>query len=189
MATDVRSRLTLAAVALLAAVGVGAVARGLTPASAASSGAITGQVFWCAPLPYLLGVPGAAESAEPAIDPAATSGETKPTIAPGRRPLPLPRLIPAGAVLVAVQGTSLSTRTGEDGRFVIEGIPAGQYLTVAAGPVAKMNGAVASRPNVFVTEGQKTDLGQFSLSQPCNYSGLVPYAVPATGAVIPDSVE
>lgn len=105
------------------------------------------------------------------------------------RPVPIPRLIPAGAVLVALQGTSLSARTGEDGRFVIEGVPAGQYLTLAVGPVAKMNGAVAMRPNVFLIDGQKSDVGQISLSQPCNYYGAVPYAVPASSAVAPDGVE
>lgn len=198
MTVRVGPRVMLAAAGLLAVVGFLGVARGLSPASAASGGTVTGQVVWCAPLPYLLGVPGAAEGAAPApaatpADPASTPGETKPAgmpaIAPDFRPSPVPRLIPAGAVLVAVQGTSLSARTAEDGRFVIEGVPAGQYLTVAAGPVAKINGAVASRPNVFLTEGQKTDLGQISLSQPCNSYGPVPYAVPATGAVTPDGGE
>ncbi len=199
MTTRIGSRVMLAALGLLAAGGVFAVARGLSPASAASGGTITGQVVWYSPLPYLMGVPGTAESgAVPpsfpttSIDPVPPTAETKPgvtpVIAPPFRPIPIPRLIPAGVVLVAVQGTSLSARTGEDGRFVIEGVPAGQYLTVAVGPVAKLNGAVASRPNVFLTEGQKTDVGQFSLSQPCNYYGPVPYAVPA-GVATPDGAE
>jgi hypothetical protein len=197
MTTRIGSRVAFATLGLLAAVGVVAGARGLTPASAASGGTITGQVVWCSPVPYAMGVPGATDggtvppslSVTP-IDPLAPT-EIKPGAAPAIapiRPMP-PRLIPAGAVLVAVQGTSLSARTSEDGRFVIEGVPAGQYLTVAVGPVAKMNGAVASRPNVFLTEGQKTDVGQFSLSQPCNYYGPVPYAVPATSGVTPEGAQ
>ncbi len=196
------SRVVLAVVGFLAAIGVVGIARDFTPASAATGGTITGQVVWCSQIPYLLN--GTAEGVSPpspmapSMDPAVMPGETKPGVAPSIypvRPIPVPRLIPAGAVLVAVQGTSLSARTREDGRFVIEGVPAGQYLTVAVGPVAKMNGAVASRPNVFLTEGQKTDIGQFSLSQPCNYYGPVPYAVPAadavpaTGAVTPGAGE
>lgn len=194
------SRIALAAVGFLAAIGVVGIARDFTPASAASGGTITGQVVWCSQVPYPMY--GTAEGAAtppspsmaPMVDPAMPvmpSGETKPAIAPSiypARPIPYPRLIPAGAVLVAVQGTSLSARTGEDGRFVIEGVPSGQYLTVAVGPVAKMNGAVASRPNVFLTEGQKSDVGQFSLSQPCNYYGPAPYAVPA-GAATPGDAE
>lgn len=198
MAMRIGSRVALAGMGLLAAVGVFAVARGLTPASAASGGTITGQVVWCSPVPYALGVPGATDggTVPPSltvtpIDPIAPT-EIKPGVTPAiapLRPFPMPRLIPAGAVLVAVQGTSLSARTGEDGRFVIEGVPAGQYLTVAVGPVAKMNGAVASRPNVFLTEGQKSDVGQFSLSQPCNYYGPVPYAVPSASGVTPDGAQ
>ena len=88
-------------------------------------------------------------------------------------------MIPAGAVLVAVQGTSLSARTGEDGKFRIDGVPVGQFLTVASGPVAQMNGAVAMRPNVQVkSAGTPVDIGLLTLSQPCGYYGPVPYAVP-----------
>lgn len=199
MATiHIGSRWLLAALAvLIATAGVGAY-RGLTPASAASGGTITGQVVWCAPIPILMGVPGTAEGIAPppsALTPTPMPADpsTKPDVTPALalpvRPVPAPRLIPAGAVLVAVQGTSLGARTSEDGRFAIEGVPTGQYLTVAVGPVAKMNGAVASRPNAFVTDGQKLDLGQLSLSQPCSYYGPVPYAVPASGAVTPEGAE
>ncbi|TAJ16872.1 MAG: hypothetical protein EPO65_12375 [Dehalococcoidia bacterium] len=190
---NLRSRLLIAALAASAiAAGIGAY-RSAPHASAASGGTITGQVVWCAPVPYYLGAPGTAEADAVPVPP--TSSAVDPTSKPASppsimpRPVPIPRLIPAGAVLVALQGTSLGTRTGEDGRFVIEGVPTGQYLTLAVGPVAKMNGAVAQRPNVFVTDGQKSDVGQISLSQPCSYYGPVPYAIPASDSVAPDGVE
>ena len=78
-------------------------------------------------------------------------------------------MIPAGAVLVAVQNTALSARTDEAGRFAIENVPAGTYLTVAAGPVAQMNGAFALRPNMRVpSAGATIDVGSLTLSQPCS---------------------
>ena len=42
-------------------------------------------------------------------------------------------------------------------------MPAGQYLTVAAGPVANAITAVAARPNVFVNGGQSVDIGTLVL--------------------------
>lgn len=187
---NLRSRVLIAAVAASAiAAGIGAY-RSASHASAASGGTITGQIVWCAPVPYFLGAPGTAEADAANLPPTSSTVDPalKPAVPPSimPRPVPIPRLIPAGAVLVALQGTSLGTRTGEDGRFVIEGVPAGQYLTLAVGPVAKMNGAVAQRPNVFVSDGQKSDVGQISLSQPCSYYGPIPYAVPANGTVTPD---
>jgi hypothetical protein len=74
--------------------------------------------------------------------------------------------LPAGAVLVAVQNTSVNARTDEGGRFTLSGVPAGQYLTVAAGPVANASSAIAERPNVFVTGGQSVDIGSLSLGGP-----------------------
>jgi hypothetical protein len=71
--------------------------------------------------------------------------------------------LPAGAVLVAVQNTSVSARTDEAGRFTLTGVPAGQYMTVAAGPVADSLSATADRPNVFVQGGQAVDIGTLSL--------------------------
>jgi hypothetical protein len=84
-------------------------------------------------------------------------------------------------VLVAVQGTGLSARTDEDGRFRIEGVPTGLYWTVAAGPVRGTTTAVAVRPNVFVRDaGQTVDLGLMPLGQTWSY-GVMPYGV-APGA-------
>jgi hypothetical protein len=71
--------------------------------------------------------------------------------------------LPAGAVLVAVQNTNVSARTDEAGRFMLSGVPAGQYMTVAAGPVADSLSATAERPNVFVQGGQSVDIGTLSL--------------------------
>jgi hypothetical protein len=65
--------------------------------------------------------------------------------------------------LVAVQNTSVSARTDEAGRFSLSSVPAGQYLTIAAGPVADSVAATAARPNVFVNGGQSVYLGTLSL--------------------------
>jgi hypothetical protein len=96
--------------------------------------------------------------------------------------------LPAGAVLVAVQNTSISARTDEAGHFTLSGVPAGQYLTVAAGPVANEVSASAARPNVFVDGGQTVDVGTLNLGGggpgplgfPCR---SIPGAGPVPGAV------
>jgi len=67
---------------------------------------------------------------------------------------------------VAAQNTSVSARTDESGKFTLSGVPAGQYLTVAAGPVADANIAVAARPNVLVNGSQSVDIGTLSLGGP-----------------------
>jgi hypothetical protein len=92
-------------------------------------------------------------------------GQVAPGGQPGQPfPIPQPRSIPAGAVLVAVQNSSLGTRTDEAGRFTLSGVPTGQYLTVAAGPVANSLVATAQRPNVFVQDsGQSVDVGTLTL--------------------------
>lgn len=151
-------------------------------AAAEATGAITGQVVWCAPLPVGLADPAESGVApEPSL-PVAPEGELRPEPepawpVPGR---PWPRPIPAGAVLVAVQGTALAARTDEHGRFRIEGVPVGQYLTVGAGPAAGRSAAIALRPNVYLAAaGAVVDLGQLQLGAPCRYPP-VPYAVPGT---------
>ncbi|MCL4532376.1 MAG: carboxypeptidase-like regulatory domain-containing protein [Actinobacteria bacterium] len=111
-------------------------------------------------------------------------------IRPG--PIPYPRLIPAGAVLVAVQGTNLSARTDDQGRFRIDNMPVGQYVTIAAGPVQNVTAAVSIRPNVFIQNGGQTvDLGRLYLGQTYGYYGPVPYgAAPGavgSGAATPDT--
>jgi hypothetical protein len=112
--------------------------------------------------------PGAAQPGVPDV----AEGQVFPG---GQRPIPVNGL-PAGAVLVAVQSTAVSARTDEAGRFTLSGVPAGQYMTVAAGPVAESISASAERPNVFVSGGQSVDIGTLSLGGgasgygfPCRY--------------------
>lgn len=193
--------LGLLGAALLAVAGVLAVPRAALSVAAASTGVVVGQVVWCAPLPVPYGVaPGAfgAEGGAEAIPETVPEGapEPGPEVLPDRggvRPVPVPRPgvprpIPAGAVLVAVQGTSLSARTDEGGRFRIEGVPIGQYLTVAAGPVRGAATAIAIRPNVYLREaGQTFSVGRLSLGQQCAFAGPVPYAVPGAPSMTPDA--
>ena len=137
-----------------AIVGFGAIAAGIAVAGNVSAqsatGTVTGRVLWgscirAIPLPMN---PDAAQAPD-----AAPPG-------PASRPT---QGLPAGAVLVAVQNSSVSARTDEAGRFTLSGVPAGQYLTVAAGPVADSLTATAQRPNVFVNGGQSMDIGTLSL--------------------------
>lgn len=178
-----------------------------TPATAQGTGSITGQVVWCAPFPIRAGVPGAApaesgvatqEGPAVAIVPGQEGlapgqrPEVQPdgTVRPGPIPIPIPRPvpprpIPAGAVLVAVQNTSLSARTDEGGNFRIDGVPIGQYYTVAAGPVQNAPAAVGMRPNVYVaSSGATVNLGQMSLGGPCPF-GPLPLGVPGATEVQP----
>lgn len=137
---------------LSAALGVGAL---LTTANAQpATGTITGRVLWS---PCIRGIP------LPMVPDAQTAPDVQP--GPGRPvPVPQPRGLPAGAALVAVQNTSLGTRTDEAGRFSLSGVPVGQYLTVAAGPVADSLGATAQRPNVLLANGgQDVDIGTLML--------------------------
>lgn len=161
----------LAAFGVLAAVAL--FAHGAAAQSA--TGTVTGRVLWgpcirAIPLPVTPDVQ--AQPAQPQPQPS-TSG------------------LPAGAVLVAVQSTGVSARTDEAGNFSLSGVPAGQYLTIAAGPVANAASAIAERPNVFVTGGQTMDIGTLSLGGspsalgfPCR---VVPPAVgaPDTGQAVP----
>ena len=124
-----------------------------------ATGTVTGRVLWgsclrAIPLPM---TPEA--QAQPDAMP-----EVQIQPGPGVRPIPQPiNGLPAGAVLVAVQNTAVSARTDEAGRFILSGVPAGQYMTVAAGPVANSLSATAGRPNVFVTSGQSLDIGTLTL--------------------------
>lgn len=165
------------------------------PARAATgTGALTGQVLWCASVPVVYGTAaGSAESQHgveafpaPSLEPS-PDGSSQIMPEGGVRPVPImPRPIPAGAVLVAVQGTALSARTNESGRFRIEGVPAGQYLTIAAGPVSGVSSAVALRPNAFIPDGGQTiNLGSLSLGQSCSRYGPLPYG---TEGVAPETL-
>src|SRR5579859_7120698 len=138
------------AVAIVASV---AFAAGATAQSA--SGSVTGRVLWSG---CLRAIPLPASPDAQAQTPDAAQA------VPGLRPIPAPTSgLPAGAVLVAVQNTGVSARTDEAGRFTLSGVPAGQYMTVAAGPVADSLAATDQRPNVFVNAGQSVDIGTLSL--------------------------
>jgi hypothetical protein len=175
----------------------------LAPAAAQSgTGTVSGRVMWgnCVrgPLPLTpggpaTGAPGAAPDlgtptgqAEPSPDTgqAQPSGPEVPNVQPGVvRPVPIGGP-PAGAVLVAVQNTSVNTRTDETGRFTLSSVPAGMYLTVAAGPVANTVGAIASQPNVFVAAGQTADIGTLVLGSGGPFG--FPCRILAPGTATPD---
>lgn len=148
-----------------------------------ASGTVTGRVMWG---PCVRGIPLPMSPSAPDGSSPTQSGQ-----APGpdsQMPGRMASGLPAGAVLVAVQNTSLSARTDETGRFTISGVPAGQYLTVAAGPVANSASAIAERPNVFVSNGgDRVDIGTLMLggSGPV---GLPCRIVPGMGGAIgPDT--
>jgi hypothetical protein len=148
-----------------------------------ATGSITGRVVWGSCARILLPAPATGQP-ETAPGDATPSGDTQPTpdqpAAPGiPSRVPQPRALPAGAVLVAVQNSSLSARTDETGRFSISGVPAGQYLTVAAGPVANAMEATAERPNVLLSGGQSLDVGTLVLG-----GGPTPLGI-ACRAVVP----
>ncbi len=146
----------------------------------AGAGTLTGRVVWGTVIrcPLPAGA-DAAEGAVPAASPAESASRapgtdsTTPGVVRPVRPMPLP----AGAVLVAVQGSTASARTDESGRFSIENVPAGQYLTVAAGPVTSAGNAFALRPNVMASAGRVLDVGTLYLSSTgyhCGYGIAVP---------------
>ena len=137
-----------------------------------ASGTVTGRVVWG---PCIRGIPL----------PMAPGAQIQPGTPDSQMPQPLPvpaTGLPAGAVLVAVQNTSISARTDEAGRFSLSGVPAGQYMTVAAGPVANATSATADRPNVFVNGGQSVDLGTLSLGGGQAPLGLACRFLPGVGA-------
>jgi hypothetical protein len=148
----------LGAVAVLA--GLLVVAHGTTAAAQSGTGTVNGRVLWGScirGIPLPMTPDGQAQPGAPTTpDAQGTPG--------GQRPIPVPITgLPAGAVLVAVQNTTVSARTDEAGRFTLSGVPAGQYMTVAAGPVADSLAATAERPNVFVQGGQSVDIGTLAL--------------------------
>jgi hypothetical protein len=166
-----------------------------------ATGSITGHVRWtvCARVPLPVPADGSgsgaapeAQSAQPAADAQSTPDtQATPGVPPGvPQPVPVPflRSAPAGNVLVAVQNTALSARTDDAGAFTLSGVPAGQYLTVAAGPAANTPAAVAARPNVFLSGGQSVDVGTLLLG-----GGTLPSVSclrgpgPATDTPAPDS--
>jgi hypothetical protein len=159
---------------------------GHTAAAQSATGTITGRVLWgtclrAIPLPAVSDARTSAQTGQgqPQTPDAQGSGQGQPQ-APAQAGLP------AGAVLVAVQSTAISARTDETGRFSLQGVPAGQYLTVAAGPVANAVAAVAERPNVLVNGGQSVDLGTLSLGATSGPIGIacrvVPPVLTPTGA-------
>ncbi len=154
------------------------VAHGATAQSA--TGSITGRVMWG---PCVRGIPlpmAPDAQTQPGAPAAPEAPNAMPQPVPGSRPVPINGL-PAGAVLVAVQNTSVSARTDEAGKFTLSGVPAGQYMTVAAGPVANESSATAERPNVFVNGGESVDVGTLSLGGPSPL-GIACRFVPGVGA-------
>jgi hypothetical protein len=150
--------------ALSALTGIFLIAHAATAQSA--SGTVTGRVVWG---PCIRGIPLP-------MAPDAQGAPTTPDSQVQPQPIPVPANgLPAGAVLVAVQNTSISSRTDEAGHFTLEGVPAGQYMTVAAGPVANAASATAERPNVFVSGGQNVDLGTLNLG---GGGGASPFGFP-----------
>jgi hypothetical protein len=92
--------------------------------------------------------------------------------------------------LVALQSTAISARTDEAGSFILSGVPAGQYLTVAAGPVANAPSAIAERPNVFVSGGQSVDVGVLNLGGSPTAFGVPCRVVPGVeGGPPPDTTS
>jgi hypothetical protein len=153
-------------------------AHGATAQSA--TGTVTGRVVWG---PCIRGIP-LPLSPDAQTQPGAPAGGITDQPVPGR-PIPAPvNGLPAGAVLVAVQNTPINARTDEAGHFSLTSVPAGMYLTIAAGPVASASAAVAERPNVFVSGGQSVDLGTLSLGGSTSI-GIACRLVPGVG-VVPD---
>lgn len=169
--------------ALAALAGLLLVAHGATAQSA--TGTVTGRVVWGScirgiPLPMTPGGQGQPDVMQPGT-PITPNEQAIPN---GQSPVSVNGL-PAGAVLVAVQNTPINARTDEAGRFTLSGVPAGQYMTVAAGPVADAVSATAERPNVFVNGGQSVDTGTLSLG-----GGPMPFGIacrlpPGSGATTP----
>ena len=184
-----RHSVAFGAVTVLGSIAVCAALVAATSVSAQSaSGTVTGRVLWGAciraiPLPQS---PDAQAQPTAPDQPTTQLQPGVPGVGQPSRPIPQPVTgLPAGAVLVAVQNTSVSARTDESGRFSLSGVPAGQYLTVAAGPVADSLSATAARPNVFVNGGQSIDIGTLALggsptvaNAACRLPGI---AVPQTG--------
>jgi hypothetical protein len=145
-----------------------------------ANGTVTGRVMWGAciraiPLPMTPDAQGGQPAAPEVMPPGPASRLT-------------PQGLPAGAVLVAVQNTSVNARTDEAGRFTLSGVPAGQYLTVAAGPVADSLSATAERPNVFVNGGQSMDIGTLALGGSPVFGGIG-CRFPSTGAADPGAPD
>jgi hypothetical protein len=148
------SRLALVAAPALAAAAL-TLALATHATAQSGSGTVTGRVLWGSCL-RSIPLPMSPDAATPDAQ-----------VAPDGRPMPgLVNGLPAGAVLVAVQNTAVSARTDEAGRFTLSGVPAGQYLTIAAGPVANSTSATAARPNVLVSGGQNLDVGTLALGGP-----------------------
>ena len=157
-------------------------------AAQSSTGTVTGRVLWGAciraiPLPMTPDASQGTGATQPAT----------PDFAPGPASRPIQggttQGLPAGAVLVAVQNTSVNARTDEAGKFSLSGVPAGQYLTVAAGPVADSLSATAGRPNVLVSGGATVDIGTLALggTGPINFGCRFPLGAPdsAPGQMTP----
>jgi hypothetical protein len=180
------------AVALSIAVLAGLVIAVHGASAQSATGTVTGRVLWGACI-RAIPLPMTPDSGQAQPDGQAQQPSIIPQPGQPVRPNPGPITgLPAGAVLVAVQNTGVNTRTDESGKFTLSGVPAGQYLTVGAGPVADAMAATAMRPNVFVNGGESADIGTLALGGSptinigCRFPGVAtdtaPNAEPAGGA-------
>jgi hypothetical protein len=88
--------------------------------------------------------------------------------------------VPVQGALVAVQGTSLSATTDEDGWFMIEGVPLNTYYTVAAtlppgaklAPAAPSGQAPAPVPSIRGVYAVRTNVAVKTSAKPLNIGAL-----------------
>lgn len=93
---------------------------------------------------------------DPSVD---TSQLLEDVPSPGGGYPPANMLIPVPGALVGVDGTTLSTRTDDTGRFTLFGVPLSQPLSISILQQPNAPG-VTLIDNVVVNQGQTLDLGQ-----------------------------
>lgn len=81
---------------------------------------------------------------------------------PGGGHPPASMLIPIPDVLMVVDGTTLSTRTDDNGRFTLMGVPTARPLSLSVFQQPNTSGLTLI-DNVVVDQGQTLDLGQLVL--------------------------
>jgi hypothetical protein len=112
------------------------------------------------------------------------SGPDLADVTPGlKRALPRTIQLPAQAIEVAVQGTTISAITDASGAFALNGVPAEQPLTLLA-QVPPAGSLVLSGAAPIVSSGQTLDLGTLGLGV-CGGAAFVPQAPPASASDTP----
>ncbi|MCK6480505.1 MAG: carboxypeptidase regulatory-like domain-containing protein [Planctomycetes bacterium] len=150
--------------------------RGMLAAAAVLGAAVIGVAAW-----LLLDAgpstvdPGAPSPAEPASLPSAAPGEASPAAAAATAPLPsagggivlgrlvrgTPPLPVRGTVRIAGEGGAGSAvESGEDGRFRVEGLPRGRWLSLTASAEGLLEGRW---PRILVPLQGRLDLGDLLL--------------------------